>query len=153
MLHATFDYGDQLNPERPAMMRRHFLMTLIVGCACALAPAADKPGKSPKPDKPPTPTPEERTGGATWRFKLQRGPRVITGTFRVLDKQIFFNNKQIGTIEPKDEDETLLTFTGLKQLNGSATLGKLSTNPPGASGTLRRTDGTTWTMRVTITKE
>ncbi len=129
------------------MLRRRLLLTLIVGCACTLAPAADKPGKPPKP------APEERAAGARWHFKLQRGPKVITGTFFVKDRLIFFNEKQIGTIEPKDDDETLLTFTGLKQLNGSATLGKLKTDPPGAHGTLRRDDGTTWTMYVTVTKK
>jgi hypothetical protein len=97
------------------------------------------------------PKPKDDVMGAIWKYTLKReGQPEEKGEFRVYKDEIFLEDKKIGSVHKKDEDETTLTFGGAPKLNGTATLRKTNKKPPVASGTLKKSDGTTWDMHVQI---
>ena len=87
--------------------------------------------------------------GAIWEFTLTKGTEKSSGKFRVLNHEIFHQNKKVGKAEGKDDDETTITITEWDEMNGTATLRKHKRHPPGATGTLKKKDGSEWEMKVT----
>ena len=93
---------------------------------------------------------DDKVMGALWKYRIEREGKIENGLFRVYKKDIFLKDKKVGTVDTKDEDETTLHITGIPELNGKAVLRKTRRNPPGATGKLKRDDGTTWEMTVVI---
>jgi hypothetical protein len=87
--------------------------------------------------------------GGIWSYTLTRGEEKTTGQFRVNDREIFKGPKKVGTVNP-DGGETTITITDWPEMNGVAHLRKNRRHPAGASGTLKKTDGSEWAIRITF---
>ena len=85
--------------------------------------------------------------GAIWNYTLSKeGEEDVKGTFRVSDGVIYKGSEKVGTVKPKDKDDSTLVFTGLPELNGTATLKK--SRDGHAAGTLIKKDKSEWKMVV-----
>jgi hypothetical protein len=85
--------------------------------------------------------------GAVWTYTLTKDGKSESGRFRVFKHEIFKGKKKVGAASP-DGDETTLVFSDWPEMNGTAKLRKNRKNPPGASGTLTKEDGSEWDMKV-----
>ena len=111
---------------------------VIIGLAAPLLAADSKKGRDGK----------DEWIGAIWSYTLSKdGEKDVKGKFRVSDKVIYKDGEKVGTVEPKDKDDTTLVFTGLPELNGTATLKKSRFGH--AAGTLIKKDKSEWKMVVT----
>src|SRR6476660_4934930 len=88
--------------------------------------------------------------GAIWHYKLTRNGKTEAGNFRVYQFEIFRGKEKIGSVKPKDDDETTLNITGFPELNGKATLHKVRDKKGLARGVLLRPDGEKWEMEVEV---
>jgi len=95
---------------------------------------------------------QDRVVGAIWSYTITHEGKKETGQFRVFQHEIFKSSEKVGTVQPKDKDETTLHFTNYKEFKGSASLRKVKKNPNTWKGTLTREDGSRWEM-VVIVKE
>jgi hypothetical protein len=77
--------------------------------------------------------------GAIWRYTLTRDGKEESGQFRVYQREICKGSEKVGVVEPKDKDETTLTFKNWPDMNGRATLRKIKNGR--ASGTVKKTKG------------
>ena len=70
--------------------------------------------------------PRDQVVGARWQYVAEKDGEEVTGWFRAYKKDLFIEDKKVGSIYPKDEDESKLTFTGLpdERLKGSVTIRK-----------------------------
>jgi hypothetical protein len=130
---------------------RLFSLTLIVLIAASAvaqekAKKANKGNKGNKGDKDGV----DDVVGAIWHYRLTRNGKTESGNFRVYQFEIFKGKEKIGSVKPKDDDETTLTITGFPELNGKATLHKVRDKTRLAKGTLVRPDGEKWEMEVEV---
>lgn len=128
----------------------HRLFAVLVGLSCVLAAAsADAQGGKKKR--------AYRDGkndvaGTRWQYTLKRGQNVERGTFRVRNLVVFKGPSQVGVVSPnpKQPDESTLTITRLSDMNGVAAIRKTGRKPPVWRGTLKKTDGSEWNLRIVV---
>jgi hypothetical protein len=132
------------------MTDMHRFFAVIVGLCCVLAAAsADAKGGKKKGGN--------RDGkddvvGTRWHYTLKNGQKVERGTFRVLNLVVFKGPSQVGVVlpNPKQPDQSTLTITRLSDMNGVAVIRKTGRKPPVWRGTLKKTDGTEWDLRIVV---
>src|SRR5687767_13444736 len=113
----------------------HCLLIGFLGASFTLAePRKDRDGK-------------DDVMGAIWSYTLTKGDETSHGKFRVYNKEVFKGSEKVGSVDVEDEDQTTITFTKWPEMNGKAVLRKTKRNPPGAAGTLTKTDGSQWEMK------
>src|SRR4051812_19856275 len=111
------------------------VIALILVALAAPLRGGERPGKDGK----------DTIVGAIWTYTLSKeGEKDVKGTFRVYDGVIYKESEKVGTVKPKDRDDSVLEFTGLPELNGTATLKK--SRDGHAAGTLIKKDKSEWKM-------
>jgi hypothetical protein len=86
--------------------------------------------------------------GSIWSYTIVKGDKTDKGTFRVYRLDIYKGEKKVGRVTVLDKDETKLSITEWPEMNGKALLKKNQGKNSGATGTMKKTDGTDWHMTV-----
>ena len=129
-------------------MNRIFAVVVGLCCVLAAASADAKGGKKRGGNR----DGKDDVVGTRWQYTLKNGQRVERGTFRVRNLTVFKGPSQVGVVlpNPKQPDESTLTITRLSDMNGVAVIRKTARKPPVWRGTLKKTDGTTWDLRIIV---
>lgn len=89
--------------------------------------------------------------GATWHWIITDAKgKELNGDFRVKDGDVYIGTDKVGSTRAVDNDEVEMIFGGYDDLNGKVRLMKTKTKPATFRGTLNKSDGTKWQMRVIV---
>ena len=122
-------------------MGRLALRALAV-CACVVALSVSAGG-------------QDRDGkdnvvGTKWSYEITNGKEKEEGQFRAYNAELFKGAKKVGKSHPKSATETTLVITDYEPLNGKAVLRKVGHHPAIWKGTLTKSNGSSWEMKVTV---
>jgi hypothetical protein len=113
----------------------------LIGAFGAVPTASAKPKKG-----------DNDPDGWLWAYTATNGDKEESGTFRVMNFQVFKGEKKVGHIDPKGGtaigDRTTLILTNFGKLNGKVELVKTHKTPPVWIGTLKDEDGGEWGLKV-----
>jgi hypothetical protein len=98
---------------------------------------------------------KENPDGWLWSYVAKKGDKEVSGTFRVVNHEIFKDKKKVGRVEPqggrKKGDTTVLTLTDFGgRLDGKAVLEKKHSNPAVWRGTLTTKNGDEWDFKAKV---
>lgn len=91
--------------------------------------------------------------GAIWEYKAEKDGEKVSGKFRAYRRELFIDDKKIGSIQPKDDDESHLKLIHMpdEKLNGEATIRKTKKGKNATwVGTLKTKGGENWTLTVVL---
>jgi hypothetical protein len=118
------------------------LVVLVLALGVA-APAVAQRGKSKKNDR-------DDVVGIIWHYSAKSGDDVESGQLRVFHHAIYRGAKQVGKVDPVDQDNSKFTITAIPKLNGEFAIRRTWRNPPLWRGVLEKKDGSRWRVEFDV---